>query len=39
MRGITSAMDMSLSKVQEIAKDRDAWGAAARGAAESDTTY
>ena len=26
--GITDSKDMSLSKLQEIVKDRDAWGAA-----------
>ena len=35
--GIIDSADMSLSKLREIVKDREAWGAAVHGVTKSQT--
>ena len=36
--GITDSVDMSLGRIREMVKDREAWCAAVHGAAKSDIT-
>ena len=37
LNGITDSLDMNLSKLQEMVKDREAWHAAVHGVTKSQT--
>ena len=37
MEAMTDSVDMSLSKLREIVKDREAWSAAVHGVAKNET--
>ena len=39
LNGITNIMDMSVSKLQEIVKDGEAWRAAVHGVTKSQTQF
>ena len=39
MDDITDSTDMSLSKLREMVKDREAWGTAVQGIAELDSEF